>query len=212
MTRPFHTLDRPFDAPRLIALCGAIGAGKSTVARLLVENYGYHEHSFAAPLKRWVLDLFRELGMEERHAFGTQADKAEPIEGVVGPTGAPRTGRQILEIIGTEGGRAVMPALWTTLALRRAAKMAAQGFPIVFSDARFANEFDAVREAGGVVWKVVKVGGEQQETGHQSDMEWRALASDGVIIARAGDVDGLALEVSALLALGGRRLGELDPS
>jgi len=202
------TRTRPFEAPKIIALCGSIGSGKSTVARML-EQHGYIEQSFAQPLKNWVFALFQELGLEERHVFGTQADKAEPLPEILGPTGESRTGRQILEIIGTEGGRAVMPALWTTLAMRAAQRTTRQGFPVVFSDARFANEFAAVREAGGVVWEVVKVGGEQQSTGHLSDSEWRALPKDGILLARAGDIMGLEREVSDLLVLGGRRHGAL---
>lgn len=203
---------RPFDAPKLIALCGAIGAGKSSVANILTRSYGYCELSFATRLKKWAHALFEDLGVETRHFFGTQADKAEPLPQVIGPTGEARTGRQILEILGTEGCRAIMPTIWTTLALIEANQIVREGYPVVISDARFANEFAAVREAGGVVWEVVKVGGEQRETGHKSDTEWRSLPKDGVILARAGDMDGLATEVASLLALGGKRHAELFAS
>lgn len=195
--------------PVLVGLCGAIGAGKDTVGKILQERHGFFVMSFATPLKQWVLQLFSELGMEERHVFGTQADKAEPIPGIVGPAGVPRTGREVLEIIGTQGGRAVMPSLWTALALHEAQRTINLGTPVVVTDARFATEFAGVRALGGVVWEVVKVGGEQCSTGHVSDREWRDLPKDGLVVARAGDLEALRLEVGQLLALGGRRHSEL---
>jgi hypothetical protein len=193
----------------LVALCGAIGAGKDTVGGLLVKQHGFRNMSFAAPLKDWALQLFAELGMEYRHAWGTQADKAEPLSQIIGPSGEPRTGRQILEILGTEGGRAVMPSLWTTLALRRAQAFVSHGQSVVLTDARFATEIDGVREAGGFVWEVVKIGGEQRTSDHASDREWRKLPKDGIVMARAGDITALEREVGDILAVGGRRHGAL---
>jgi len=189
----------------LVALCGSIGAGKDTVGQIMAEHFGFRTMSFAAPLKDWTLQLFGELGLERRHVWGTQADKAEPLPQIPGPDGTPRTGRQILEILGTEGGRAVMPTLWTTLSIRRAQAFMAHGQSVVLTDARFPTEFDGVREAGGVVWEVVKVGGETGTSDHPSDRAWRELPKDGLIVARSGDLDGLRLEVDQLLSLGGQR-------
>jgi hypothetical protein len=175
------------------------------VAQIMFKHHNFRTFSFAQILKDWALSLFYPLGMRQRHLFGTQADKAEPIPGIVGPDGEPQTGRRILELLGTEVGRLICPTVWVALAMRVALQAQRQGNPVVFTDARFPNEFEAIRAAGGVVWEVVKVGGEQRSTGHASDTAWREIPKDALVLARAGDLEALRLEVEQLLALGGRR-------
>lgn len=188
------------DYPKVVGLCGDIGSGKSTAVEYMAARHGYQVRRFATRLKELVLALYAPLGMEPRHVFGTQADKSEPLPCILDAAGAPLTGRRILEHVGTEGFRAICPDTWVNLALFKETG----DVPTVFEDCRFSNEFQAIRKAGGVVWEVVKVGGEVQRTGHASDEEWRELPKDGHLVARAGDVESLHRGIDLLLAEGGR--------
>ncbi len=60
----------------LIGLTGPAGSGKSTVARILSDHYGFAELSFAAPIRDfvcrltgWTLDTLQALKEEPHVAF-----------------------------------------------------------------------------------------------------------------------------------------------
>jgi len=191
--------------PMLVGLCGGIGAGKGTVANHLERTHGFTTLSFATPLKEMVRDLFR---LEDRHVFGTQEDKAEPLPHVTGPDGQPRTARKLLEHMGTEGVRAMDPQWWVKLAMFRAQDARVKGHHVVFDDVRFGNEIDAIRAAGGSIWVLERLGNPHGGTGHASDLEWRSkvqdcYASGFCIAAPDGDLDGLRRMASQLF----QRLG-----
>lgn len=182
--------------PPIIGLCGDIGAGKSTVFKFLQEAYGYRPATFAAKLKEVARDVF---GLERRHVWGTQEDKAEELAHVTDAAGNPRTARYILEHLGTEGFRHIDPGVWMKYAMREVdAAMEVSLAHFAFEDVRFRNEFQAIRERGGVVWEVVRVGGSEQggRTGHASDEEWRSIVKDKYVAARHGDLDGLKRAVA----------------
>lgn len=78
--------------PRLLALCGRPGSGKSTAARLLVEEYGYTLADDGLPLRQIAMNQF---GLTEHQVF-TQAGKLEEIEIV----GVKMTARKFLGDLG----------------------------------------------------------------------------------------------------------------
>lgn len=192
-----------FEKPRVIGLCGDIGAGKDTVALHLAQQHGYFQLGWAYKLKQVCLDVYGPLGAERRHFFGTQADKAEPIPGITDCRGFACTGRSIMEHLGTEGFRAVDPATWvkyTSVCMHRNPDR-----HYVIPDVRFQNEFDAIRMRHGVVWSVVCVGGPletQRRTGHQSDEEWRSIPPDDIVVAKYGDLVGLKQGVDLIFQQG----------
>jgi len=53
--------------PRLVALSGAAGSGKTTAADYLIEHYGYHRIKFAGPLK----DMLYAIGLTHGEVEGT---------------------------------------------------------------------------------------------------------------------------------------------
>lgn len=208
--------------PKLIGVCGDIGAGKSTVANILKHEHGFAQVSLAYPLKKLAIEIF---GLESRHVFGTQTEKDEPIPHVRGADGEPRTARYILEYLGTEAFRTVDPDVWAKLARRRIVELINPSLErmeanteakprhaprrVVVPDVRFPNEFERLRELGGVVWKVVRVGFDSPRTGHESDEAWRLESHDAILVASDGDLAGLAREVGDALRIGGRRHVEL---
>jgi hypothetical protein len=78
--------------PRLIALCGKPGSGKSLAADLLAEAHGYRIHDDGGPLRAIAMDYF---GCSESDVF-TQAGKKREIR----INGRTITVRQLLGEIG----------------------------------------------------------------------------------------------------------------
>jgi hypothetical protein len=182
------------ETPSIIGLCGGIGSGKSTVATYLAEEYGYHRAAFAQKLKEVVAEVY---GLKAE-VFGTQAEKKAPTPHC-DAAGGPRSGRDLLEIVGTEGFRAACPTTWVDYLMRQVDEPI-YGALWVIEDVRFPNEAEAIRERGGVVWEVLKVGGDQQSTSHVSDQAWRAMKKDDRLTAQAGDIITLKDSVDLALA------------
>ncbi len=190
--------------PSIIGLCGDIGSGKDTVAEFLQKGHGYVRVQFACKLKEVALDVFGLLGLEDRHVFGTQEDpqfgKDEPIPSIVDAAGVPRTGRSIMQWLGTEGFRSIDPNVWVKYAMARYVDPK-PNMRHVFSDVRFSTEFVAIRERGGVVWEVSKVGGPDHDSrGHVSEQQWKQEPKDAHLVARHGDPQALYDATDLVLA------------
>lgn len=135
--------------PKLVALAGVAGSGKSTVAEHLVAQYGYTRLKFAGPLK----DMCRAIGMTEAMIEG--AEKETPIDWLCG-----RTPRYVMQRLGTEFGRDLIGAdFWVRLFQRQADAIITNGGRIVVDDCRFDNEAAAVQAMGGIVIRLVGRGG-----------------------------------------------------
>lgn len=127
--------------PRVIALTGVAGSGKSTASAYL-QSKGYQLTKFAEPLK----DMLRAIGYSEDEIEGA-------LKEVPRPDG--KTPRHAMQTLGTEWGRDCMGKdFWVNIWKERAAT----GL-IVVDDCRFANEANAVRSMGGVVIRLEGRGG-----------------------------------------------------
>lgn len=60
---------------RLIVLSGDAGAGKDSVANVLVDSYGWERYSLAAPLKRFASDMF---GFTDAQLYGPSSARNAP--------------------------------------------------------------------------------------------------------------------------------------
>ena len=144
----------------LIGILGRINSGKDTVARELVETYGFRQDSFASTLKDITAQIFgwdRELlsgGSVESRAFREEVDEwwAEQL-------GMPNfTPRLALQLIGTDVFRNNFHTdIWVLSAMRRYK----EGENVVISDARFPNEVQIIRSLGGHIIQVDR--GEEHE-------------------------------------------------
>lgn len=93
----------------------------------------------------WTQSLVGERGDE---FLGKVRAWADGLESAV-------TVRHLLTSLGTEVGRAFDPLMWTRATLRQVPGLQRDGAQhIVISDARQVNEAFAIREAGGLVWRV----------------------------------------------------------
>lgn len=164
----------------IIALSGFARAGKDETAKVLVEEFGFTQVAFADKLRDMVYALNPIVAHKtfvEETDLGSVRAKSTPVYAqdvidVYGWGGYKETEygteiRRLLQRLGTEAGR---QTLWDTIWI----DAALTGFPadakIVVSDARFYNEFDAVRSRGGEVWRIERPGvGPAND--HASEME-----------------------------------------
>jgi len=162
----------------IIGLSGAQGVGKTSVARFLVENYGYAYEPFAKPLKQ----MMEAFGVPPKYIYGTQEEKEMPLDCLCG-----KSARHAMRTLGTEWGRdTISPEIWVHHWKKRA-----YGRLVVCDDVRFPNEVDAIHELHGIV---IRLEGFADEFGdHPSD---RASELDvDVVIQNDGTLEDLFRKV-----------------
>jgi hypothetical protein len=170
--------------PRVIALSGPAGSGKSTAAAVLQEK-GYTLVKFAGPLKA----MCRAVGLSDEHIEGN--GKERPLGWLQG-----KSPRQFMQLLGTEFGRDRIGAhFWVGLWERAALDVLDSGGRVVCDDCRFANEADAVRKLGGVVVRLAGRGG--LSSGHASEnMDWEP----GSVLVNTGSQKDLRDAVGRMVA------------
>lgn len=194
----------------LIALAGYAGAGKDTVADLLVTHLGFRKLAFADALRAEIAEGFEiEIAYlthpsTKHHAMSALAMRQAPLGflGAValtvgaehrGPDGMlsdawldqPRAPRQILQWWGTEYRRRQHERYWTRILMARIVQHTRAGEDrLVVTDCRFQNEADVVHAAGGVVWQIKRPGIDADTTSegpHVSAVDGSAFAPTAVI-------------------------------
>lgn len=210
------------DKPILIGLTGLAGAGKDTAADALVLRAGFHKLAFADALRLEVEHayelpandrLLRDRATKEtptdRLALGwcTDIEFVQAVNRAVfagdmplSELDVPRSPRQILQWWGTEYRRAQNEAYWLIKLLERSIGLMQVGTRRqVITDCRFANEAQAVRNAGGEIWQVFRPGLALVEGGHASQTSGDALRPERILVNN-GTLDALATQALRLLA------------
>jgi hypothetical protein len=174
--------------PLVIGLSGYARAGKDTVARILVDE-GWHQASFAAALKE---ALYR-LNPSVMWPGIARTAEVRQIVDMIGWEDAKDTVpeiRGLLQRLGTEVGRDLFGQdFWVEQAFRSLPN----DRPVVFSDVRFVNEADAVKAAGGQVWRVERPGC-GPVNGHASESALDGYAFDWLVL-NAGSLEDLRAQV-----------------
>jgi tRNA uridine 5-carbamoylmethylation protein Kti12 len=137
--------------PKLIALTGPKGVGKSTYAKFLAGENGV-VMSFASPIK----DMLRVFIKDEY--IDTHKEELIPHIGT--------TARTLLQTLGTEWGRdTINPDIWVNVMRRKLCHgMFNEYHPVIIDDLRFKNEAEMVRQLDGEVWKVARKGFDSDAT------------------------------------------------
>jgi hypothetical protein len=152
----------------IVGLVGFIGAGKGTVADLLVDRHDFEKESFANSVKDACATIFGwnramlEGDTPESRAWREQTDKwwSEKLGREFSP-------RLALQLMGTEAGRDVFhPDLWVHTVMRRCENAPYHNY--VIADVRFPNEINAIVKSGGKVIRVRR----------GDDPEWYSLARE----------------------------------
>ena len=154
---------------KLIGITGKARSGKDTAARVLIEQRGLINYSFADPMKEGVKVMF---GLTEEHVNGELKEQVIPEIGV--------SPRRILQTLGTEWGRDIIRSdLWVLLAQQKweAIKAATEGTfhgGMIVPDVRFEDEAAFIRDNGGLLIHIERKAAQEIE-GHVSEagVEWR---------------------------------------
>jgi cytidylate kinase len=163
----------------IIGICGAAGAGKDTVA-LRLNGHGFFRVAFADPLYEMVSAM---TGLSVAELSDRDAKEREIDWIGVSP-------RRLLQSLGTEWGRQhVAEDVWIRLALRTA-RVASRA---VIPDVRFDNEAQAIRAAGGSVWRVVRPGVSCLDSSTAQHSSERGIAPELIddVILNDGDIERL---------------------
>lgn len=132
----------------IIGLSGYAQTGKDTVAKFLVDNYGFTRVAFADKLRdvAYGLNPIVKPGLRLKDAVDEMGwDKAK--------TRIPEV-RNVLQNLGLAVRENLGFDTWVNAALNTAA----QTEDLVITDVRFINEADAIRERGGKIWRVIRPG------------------------------------------------------
>jgi len=163
----------------IIGICGLIGSGKDTIADYLQNIHQFRRESFAHALKDAVSQIFgwdRELlegRTKESRAWREQVD----------PWWASRlkmpnlTPRYVLQVWGTEVARkSFHDDIWIASLENKLRKTTDD---VVISDCRFPNEIKSIKNAGGIVIRVVRgpepkwyAAAESANRGPKGNMTW----------------------------------------
>ena len=151
--------------PVEIGLLGYAGSGKDTAADALVR-IGYHRASFAAPLK----DICRALGWD----------------GLKDPSG-----RKLLQEIGCSM-RHYKESYWVDIARNSTPE---EFGPFVWTDVRFENEAQMIRDRGGKIIRIMRPLLPTDEMyNHESEKSVSDVPYDHLIV-NGGSVDELHAEI-----------------
>lgn len=121
------------------------------------------------------------------------------------------TPRMILQHVGTEGIRRVDQMAWARNTMQMAqANIAAGANLVIVTDGRFRSELTALREVGGVAWRVRRPETDDRSTGiakHASETEIDGIPDDDFddVIMNIGSLDDLSHNVRDCLAKASQR-------
>ena len=176
----------------IIGLCGLIGAGKGTVADILVDQ-GFKKVSFADKLKDGVSTIFGwDRSMLEGDTDESRAWRELRDDFWSNETQMEVSPRLVLQLFGTDCMRdGFYDGVWVSLLKKTILDNPEQNY--VVPDVRFENEVNMLHDIGGEVWEVKRGPDPQwlieyETTGvvpkdvHTSEWKWVKARKDEVIL------------------------------
>ncbi len=165
----------------IVGFTGKAGAGKSTAAGMLIDavivSMAFEAAtlmSFADPIKRIARDHFGWDGRKDAR------------------------GRRLLQVLGTEAGRAYRENIWIDRLIKKAEEFDPDTLVCV-DDVRFAGEAEEIRAHGGHVFRVI---GRGDDLGSNAAHASECGLPDGLItdtLVNDGSQDALRSRIRDLL-------------
>jgi hypothetical protein len=150
---------------RIIGFGGPIGAGKNTAATIASNILAAHQQrvievAFADEVKRIASECFGWDGVKDA------------------------AGRRLLQVIGTEAGRAYNPTIWVETLIARLYTVVSNRAIVLITDCRFPNEVDFVNRHGVSVLLTDRTTTNEGIVDHASETslgtcDWRVIMSNG---------------------------------
>lgn len=171
----------------IIALSGITGSGASMAVAYLAKEYGFTPLNMATPAERML-----QAGFGIDPAIFTTDAQREPLEGL--PEGSTPIGLRN-GLLHAWGRSTVHGSLWAKAWGLMVDSSAAER--IVVKDADYPSEARAVRDRGGVIWRIHRPG---LEPTRESDQYRLRIEPDRTIINRGVDAPTLYRLLDVALA------------
>ena len=162
----------------IIGLSGYAQSGKDTVAKILVEEYGFTRIAFADKIKELLYEMNPRINDRELQQWVDMQgwDRIKTMSEV----------RMLLQNLGVGARKIIGELVWVKVAMM-------QYDPnknFVFTDVRFSNEARMIKDYGGHIWRVERPG-INPVNDHVSESELNAWNFDELIY-NAGSLEDLA--------------------
>lgn len=166
--------------PRIIGLTGYAQSGKDTLAKILVEEYGYHRVAFADKIREFLYEINPMVACSPTgylkdlvDLVGWDAAKQEPQV------------RRLLQDLGVGARKLFGDQFWVAQVF-----LTMPSDKVVITDVRFANEADAIKKYDSAqVWRV-KRSGVSAVNAHVSETEMDGHPVDQ-IFSNNGSIEDL---------------------
>lgn len=142
----------------IVGLHGYARSGKDTVGAVLVEKAGFRRLAFADRMRAMLYAINPIADIHDSYGDGVEIERVAVIVDRIGWDPAKveyEEIRELMQRLGTEGGRAILGEdVWVDATMRQIAPIG----KYVITDVRFTNEAEAIRSAGGEVWGIRRPG------------------------------------------------------
>jgi len=159
--------------PNIIGLTGYAQSGKDTLAKILVDNYGYRRVAFADKIREFLYEVNPMVGCSPTgylrdlvNLVGWDNAKQEPQV------------RRLLQDLGVGARKVFGDDFWVTQAFVGISPSE----KIVITDVRFTNEAETIKQhSGAQVWRVKRSGVSAVNT-HVSETEMDGHPVDQIFV------------------------------
>lgn len=179
----------------IIGLTGYAQSGKDTVAKILVDQYGYTRIAFA--------DKIRDFLYETNPMYDSIAGEPLFVKARVDRDGwekakqSPQI-RRLLQNSGVAARKVFGEGFWVHEAMKTMLDDPRPDMNYVITDVRFINEADMIQANNGQMWRIKRMGVEAVN-GHVSEHEMDKYKVDQ-IFTNNGTLDDLTAMVKARMA------------